>query len=364
MKKTTALILILALFSCIFSGCGASSGSAPTDATSETVPAPSEEVVPTYPLAVEDKYVRMATDPPAPVYSTPASENGLRGEVYSFTGTVKTVGQDVDEDGVAMPYCILSTDSGDVFFQDLYSYTVSTDAKAAAVLNDEASDYSFPAVGEKVTIIGLYSGFSGVYNMPACIYGCPDLFFAYYNSPELFSDEPIPDSSSEPSEPSAEAPPESATGEPAVQGEDTPTLGQLNALASAKDYLAFSAFSYQGLFDQLKYEGFEDDEAAYGVDHCGADWAEQALRSAKEYLRSSSFSYTGLIEQLEYSGFSHEDATAAADNCGADWMEQAAKSAAAYLKYSSFSRSALIEQLEYEGFTHEQAVYGAEQNGY
>lgn len=88
-----------------------------------------------------------------------------------------------------------------------------------------------------------------------------------------------------------------------------------------------------------------------------------ALKSAKSYLEYSSFSYNGLIEQLEYEKYSHEDAVYAADNCGADWNEQAAKSAESYLAYSSFSRDSLIEQLEYEGFTHEQAVYGVEQNG-
>lgn len=89
-----------------------------------------------------------------------------------------------------------------------------------------------------------------------------------------------------------------------------------------------------------------------------------ALRSARSYLEYSAFSYKGLIEQLEYEKFSHEDAVYAADNCGADWNEQAAKSAKSYLEYTSFSRDSLIEQLEYEGFTNEQAIYGVRANGY
>lgn len=91
---------------------------------------------------------------------------------------------------------------------------------------------------------------------------------------------------------------------------------------------------------------------------------KNALASANSYLNYSAFSYQGLIEQLEYEKYSHNDAVFAADNCGADWNEQAAKSAKSYLDYSSFSRDGLIEQLEYEGFTHEQAVYGVEANGY
>lgn len=91
---------------------------------------------------------------------------------------------------------------------------------------------------------------------------------------------------------------------------------------------------------------------------------KNALAKAKSYLNYTAFSYSGLIKQLEFEKFSTEDATYAVDNCGADWFEQAAKKAKSYLSHSSFSRDGLIEQLEYEGFTHEQAVYGVEQNGY
>ena len=142
------------------------------------------------------------------------------------------------------------------------------------------------------------------------------------------------------------------------------TIGQRNALASAKSYLSFSEFSYTGLIEQLEYEKYSHEDAVYAADNCGADWNEQALKSAKSYLEYSAFSYTGLIEQLEYEGFTSDQARYGVDNSGADWMEQAVKSAKSYLDYSSFSRDGLIEQLEYEGFTHEQAVYGVEQNGY
>lgn len=91
---------------------------------------------------------------------------------------------------------------------------------------------------------------------------------------------------------------------------------------------------------------------------------KNALDSAVRYLEYTAFSYSGLIEQLKYEKYSHADASFAADHCGADWKEQAAAKAKVYLDYSSFSRDRLIEQLEYEGFTHEQAVYGVEQNGY
>ena len=135
------------------------------------------------------------------------------------------------------------------------------------------------------------------------------------------------------------------------------------ALKSAKSYLAYTAFSHDGLVEQLEYEKFTTEEAEYGADNCGADWQEQALESAKSYLSYTAFSHDGLVEQLEYEKFDHDDAVYAADNCGADWNEQAVKSAQTYLKYSTFSRGSLIDQLEYEGFTNEQAVYAVDKIG-
>ncbi|MGV8907030.1 MAG: Ltp family lipoprotein [Acetobacterium sp.] len=91
---------------------------------------------------------------------------------------------------------------------------------------------------------------------------------------------------------------------------------------------------------------------------------KNALGKAKEYLDYTAFSHNSLIEQLKYEGFSDEDAIYAADNCGADWNGQAAQKALEYLDYSSFSRSGLIDQLMYEGFTGDQAEYGATTVGY
>lgn len=136
------------------------------------------------------------------------------------------------------------------------------------------------------------------------------------------------------------------------------TTGNEGATNKAKSYLRTSAFSYSGLIDQLEYEGFSQNEATYGADHCGADWYEQAELSAKSYLSHSSFSYEGLIEQLEYEGFTEAQAKHGADHCGANWYEQAVKTAKSCRKHSSMDGDRLIDQLEYEGFTYEQASYG------
>lgn len=88
-----------------------------------------------------------------------------------------------------------------------------------------------------------------------------------------------------------------------------------------------------------------------------------AVGLAQEYIEVSAFSRQGLIEQLEYSQFSTEDATYAVDSLNVDWNEQAAKKAKEYLDVSSFSRGGLIDQLEYGGFTPQQAEYGVAATG-
>lgn len=85
------------------------------------------------------------------------------------------------------------------------------------------------------------------------------------------------------------------------------------ALESAQSYLSYSAFSKQGLYEQLRYEEFTESEARYAVDHVAADWKKQAVKSAKNYLSYSSFSKQGLIDQLIYEGFTPEEASYGAD---------------------------------------------------
>jgi hypothetical protein len=96
---------------------------------------------------------------------------------------------------------------------------------------------------------------------------------------------------------------------------------------------------------------------------------EQAIGSAEQYLAYTAFSRKGLIHQLSSDageGFSVADATFAVDHVKVNWNEQAAKKAKEYLSYAHFSRQGLIHQLESdagEGFTHRQAVYGVTKAG-
>lgn len=96
------------------------------------------------------------------------------------------------------------------------------------------------------------------------------------------------------------------------------------------------------------------------------DEQQEAVGAAEDYLNFTAFSRQGLIEQLSSdagSGFSKRDATVAVDSMDIDYNEQAAKAAKSYREFSHFSRQGLIQQLESDagsGFTHAQAVYGAD----
>ena len=85
--------------------------------------------------------------------------------------------------------------------------------------------------------------------------------------------------------------------------EKTATIGELNALGKAKQYLDYSGFSKKSLKDQLEYDGFSADEIDYAIKNCNADWKEECAEKAQEYLDFSSFSKQGLKDQLEYEGF-------------------------------------------------------------
>jgi hypothetical protein len=79
------------------------------------------------------------------------------------------------------------------------------------------------------------------------------------------------------------------------------TLAMEDSLAAAEDYLDYSAFSRQGLIDQLSSEygsGFKVQDAAWAAGQLDVDWKQQAVRAAKEYLDYSPFSRQGLIDQL------------------------------------------------------------------
>jgi hypothetical protein len=89
---------------------------------------------------------------------------------------------------------------------------------------------------------------------------------------------------------------------PLASSAQASTMGQRQALASAKSYLSSGHFSRAGLIDQLDSpygEDFSHSQAVWGVNHAHGNWYAEAVQAGKSYLRSGHFSRRGLIEQLE-----------------------------------------------------------------
>lgn len=90
-----------------------------------------------------------------------------------------------------------------------------------------------------------------------------------------------------------------------------------NAYESAGSYLATQGFSRSGLIDQLKYEQYSDEaceKAVSVIEKRGeVDWEEECLESANSYLSVMSFSRQELIDQLKYEGFTDDQINAIID---------------------------------------------------
>ena len=129
------------------------------------------------------------------------------------------------------------------------------------------------------------------------------------------------------------------------------------AVAEAKKFLEKANYSYDGLYNELVYMGYAEEDAKYGVDNCGADWNEQAAKRAKALSEKGEYSYDNLVEKLESEGFTHEQAVYGASSVSQSSGEQsggsdtssAVEAAKKYLDSGSYSYTALVDKLQQDG---------------
>lgn len=95
----------------------------------------------------------------------------------------------------------------------------------------------------------------------------------------------------------------------------TPSISReyQNALGSAESYLSYTAFSKEGLYEQLIFDKYSDEAARYAVDNVSTDWKENAVKAAESYLSYSTFSKQELYEQLIFEKYTDEEAQYAVD---------------------------------------------------
>ena len=90
-----------------------------------------------------------------------------------------------------------------------------------------------------------------------------------------------------------------------------------SAIEMAQSYLSTMPFSPSGLYDQLLYEGFSEEDSQFAIDHLIVDWDEMCYETAVSYIRNvGGFSKKSLIHQLEYDGFTKKQAKKAVKRLG------------------------------------------------
>ena len=111
----------------------------------------------------------------------------------------------------------------------------------------------------------------------------------------------------------------------------------------------------------LEDRGFTEEEIQFALEALQIDPQEQALRRAEEYLESGNFSRIGLYQQLCHSQYSDEYAWYAINHCSADWKQQALSLAQQELQRSpELSREELQEFLQAEDFDQEEQRFALE----
>ena len=91
------------------------------------------------------------------------------------------------------------------------------------------------------------------------------------------------------------------------------------ALCSAVTCLGYGyGYSETMLSNYLLEGGYSEEEKDFALANCGADWFEESVRCAESYLELFTFDREELIDQLLFEGFTAEQAAWAADACGLD----------------------------------------------
>lgn len=105
----------------------------------------------------------------------------------------------------------------------------------------------------------------------------------------------------EPTETEVAPEPETTPEETEAPAEPEMTMEEEQAIFAALDYLDYSAFSKQGLIDQLSSEygeQFPVKVAEQAVASLDVDWNAEAVEAAQDYVDYSSFSCESLVDQL------------------------------------------------------------------
>ena len=131
---------------------------------------------------------------------------------------------------------------------------------------------------------------------------------------------------------------------------------QVQAIQTAKDYLATIPLSQTELLQMLTVENIDLEDAKFAIEYLNIDWTQEARKKAKEYCKHKiGFSKEKLKAQLLFDHFTKEEANFAVSHINANWIEQAEIVAKEYMEDGVTSKEDLIDALMNEGFTKKEA---------
>lgn len=172
MKKIFAVLLCVCLTVGVAAGCGTERAETETE-KAETEKTDEVKVYPEY----IDAFVDTADfgEPPEIIYTTPASENGLEGELYKIEGEVTESEVTEGEEGMSIGSFTVKTDVGEVSIVDPSLLLMMLGVEYGGFTEEVLQKYfAVPKVGEKVCVYAEYAGYSDVLQAPACYYGGQD----------------------------------------------------------------------------------------------------------------------------------------------------------------------------------------------
>lgn len=131
---------------------------------------------------------------------------------------------------------------------------------------------------------------------------------------------------------------------------------QVQAIQTAKDYLATIPLSQTELLQMLTVEDINLEDAEFALEYLDIDWNQEARKKAKEYCKHKiGFSKVKLKAQLLFDHFTEEEADFAVSHINVNWIEQAEIVAKEYMEDGVTSKEDLIDDLMNEGFTKKEA---------
>lgn len=271
MKKRKVFLLTLIVVSALFcfSACKGDSVGANKDWSESTTDSAVKEYK-KYPSGTGIEFMEFGPLVPDEVYTTPAKENGLGGEVYMLMGSVEEYFFEGD-----YAYIRLDTLNGDIVITDPVEMIRASEMGDTLGEIDYAklrSYYPLPEVGEFATIFGEYQGLSEKFECANFIYASEDYMLeALLNSVVETTEAPIDEQSQQSEEPAT-------TNNPVVfEGSGNKVLTDIQL--SDNRYKVYITYEGNSVFSVFGYDA--DDDMVIMESSYGACNKETVLRQAK-----------------------------------------------------------------------------------